>query len=66
MEENYLCMAWMDYQKAFDRLPHSWIIKSIKIIGINVKVVLFTKKVMCYWRTRMYLDAENKLMEIEE
>ena len=23
-----LSMAWIDYQKAFDRVPHSWIIKS--------------------------------------
>jgi hypothetical protein len=23
-----LRMAWIDYQKAFDRVPHSWITKS--------------------------------------
>ena len=28
-------MAWIDYQKAFDRVPHSWIIKSLELIGIN-------------------------------
>ena len=37
-------MAWIDYQKAFDRVPHSWIIKSLELIGINNKVILFTKK----------------------
>ena len=39
-------MAWIDYQKAFDRVPHSWIIKSLELIGINNKIILFTKKVM--------------------
>jgi hypothetical protein len=32
-----LSMAWIDYQKAFDRVPHSWIIKSLELIGINKK-----------------------------
>ena len=34
-----LSMAWIDYQKAFDRVPHSWIIKSLELIGINNKVI---------------------------
>jgi hypothetical protein len=29
----------MDYQKAFDREPHSWIIKSLELIGINNKII---------------------------
>jgi hypothetical protein len=33
----------MDYQKAFDRVPHRWIIKSLEIIGINTKVISFMK-----------------------
>ena len=52
-----LSMAWMDYQKAFDMVPHSWIIKSLELIGINNKVILFTKKVTTYWKTRMCLHA---------
>jgi hypothetical protein len=48
-----LSMARIDYQKTFDRVPHSWIIKSLELIGINNKVILFTKKVMTYWKTLM-------------
>ena len=59
-------MAWIDYQKAFDRVPHRWIIKSLELIGINNKVILFTKKVMTYWKTCMYLNTENKLIETEK
>jgi hypothetical protein len=43
-----LCMLWIDYQKSFDSVPHSWIIKSVEIIGINTKVISFTKKFMGY------------------
>jgi hypothetical protein len=59
-------MAWIDYQKTFDRVPRSWIIKSLELIGINKKVISFTKKVMSYWRTRMRLHAENKIIEAED
>jgi hypothetical protein len=30
-----LSMALIDYQKAFDRVPHSSVIKSLELIGIN-------------------------------
>jgi hypothetical protein len=59
-------MAWTDYQKAFDRVPTSWIMKSLEIIGISNKVISFTKKVMSYWRTHMHLHTENQLTETED
>ena len=65
-QEKNLCVAWIDYQKAFDRVSHSWIIKSLELIGINNKVVSFTKKVMSFWRTRMCLHTENKLIETDD
>ena len=58
-------MAWIEYQKVFDSVPHRWIIKSLELIIINNKVISFTKKVMTYWKTRMCLHAENKLIETE-
>ena len=59
-------MAWIDYQKAFDKVPHSYIIKSLELLGINDKVVAFTKKVMPKWKTRMRLHAENTVIETED
>jgi hypothetical protein len=59
-------MAWIGYKKSFDRMPNSWIIKSLELIGINNKVTDFTKKVMTYWRTRMRLHAEKELIETED
>ena len=52
---------------AFDREPHSWIIKSLELIGINNNTVMsFTKKVMTHRKTRVCLHAENKLIETED
>ena len=53
-------MSRNDYQRAFDRVPHSSITKSLELIWINNKVVSFTKKIMSYWRTCMRLHTENK------
>jgi len=47
-------------------VPHSWIIKSLELIGINNKVTAFTKKAMTYWKTRMRLHTENELIETED
>jgi hypothetical protein len=59
-------MAWIDYQKAFERVLHIWINKSPELIGINSKVILFAMKVMTDSRTRMCLHAENKLIKTED
>jgi len=59
-------MAWIDYQKTLDRVPHSWIIKSLELAGFNNKIVSFIKKVMSYWRTCMRLHTENTLIETED
>jgi hypothetical protein len=61
-----LSMAWIDYQKAFGRVTHSWIIKSLELIGINNKVISFAKKVMPHWKTRICLHAEQKLIKTED
>jgi len=36
-----LRIAWIDYQKAFDSVPHSWEEKSIEMVGVNSKIVRF-------------------------
>lgn len=59
-----LCVA--DYHNAFDSVPHSWTIKSLEIIGINNKIISFTRKTMSCWKKRMRLYAEEKLTETEE
>jgi hypothetical protein len=59
-------MAWIDYQKVFDMVPRSWIIKCLELMGINNKIISFTKKIMSRWRTRIRVHTENKLKEPEE
>jgi len=43
-----LSIAWIDYQKAFDSVPHSWVEKPIELVGVNSKIVRFCNYL---WRT---------------
>ena len=38
-----LSMAWIDYQKAFGKVPHGWIIKSLELLGINDSYNIYQK-----------------------
>jgi len=53
-----LCVAWTDYQKVLDSVPYSWIFKSLELIGINNKMVSFTKKSLNHWKASMRLYTE--------
>ena len=38
MRKRNLSMAWIDYKKAFDMVPHSWIIACLETARINEKI----------------------------
>ena len=59
-------MAWTNYQKAFDSKPHSWIIKSLKLIGINNKMIFLAKEALSFWKTCMHLHTEGKITDTED
>ena len=49
-----LSIAWIDYQKAFDSVPHSWVEKSTAMVEVNSKIVRFRKVSMEKWNTRLF------------
>jgi len=40
-EQEEKCINGMYYQKAFDSVPHCWIIKFLELIGINNNIIPF-------------------------
>jgi hypothetical protein len=42
---------FLDYKKAYDSVPHSWLIKILKIYKINLELINFLSHVMTFWRT---------------
>ena len=55
-----LSTAWIDYQKAFDSIPHSWEEKSISFVGVNSIIIRFCKLSMENWNTRLFLKKQNR------
>ena len=48
-----LAMAWINYKKAYDMFPHSWIINSLKMYKISDEVINFIDKTMKTWRVEL-------------
>ena len=59
-----LAMGWIDYQKAFDMLPHSWIIDCLYSLGLNKKLITFLQFTMKNWPVELVCNNE-KLGEVE-
>ncbi|KAK9395673.1 lig1: DNA ligase 1 [Crotalus adamanteus] len=54
-----LNMAWIDYKKAFDSLPHSWINACLENFGISKNICTFLKANMQKWKTVLTANGEN-------
>ena len=44
-----LGMAWIDYRKAYDMIPHSWILESLKMVNVADNVIEMLKRSMNNW-----------------
>ncbi|KAI5748289.1 hypothetical protein M8J77_023892 [Diaphorina citri] len=58
-----LSMAWIDYQKAFDSVPHTWLVKSMKINKVNKIIVNFLEVVMKKWKVNLKLHTNEALLD---
>ena len=52
-----LAMAWIDYKKAYDMVPHSWIMECLDLVGAADAVKCIIGESMKTWRTN--LTANN-------
>ena len=46
-----LVMAWVDYKKVYDMIPHSWIVECLKMAQVPHNVVTFLQWSMVHWKT---------------
>ena len=47
-----LTMAWIDYKKAHNMVPHSWIIACLGLYGISNSISSFLERSMTNWRVQ--------------
>jgi hypothetical protein len=58
-----LSIAWIDYQKAFDSVPNSWVEKSTEVIGAKSKMFRFCKLSMEKWKTRLHFKTKQEVIQ---
>lgn len=58
--------TYIDYRKAFDSIPHSWLIKILQIYKVNPKLVDFLRNMMSQWKTTLQINANNKTLSTRQ
>ena len=56
--KNALCI-WLDYKKAFDSVPHSWLLKSLELAKVPPLVIKAIERLTQTWSTNAYLRTPN-------
>ncbi|XP_052738597.1 uncharacterized protein LOC112058219 [Bicyclus anynana] len=51
--------AWIDYKKAFDSVPHSWLLRDLELYKIDCTVQDFLRSCMGQWSTILCLHGER-------
>ena len=51
-------MVWVDYKKAYDMIPHSWIIESLKFTNVADNLIKFIERSMKSWNVNLSSNGE--------
>ncbi|KAJ8039802.1 Retrovirus-related Pol polyprotein from type-2 retrotransposable element R2DM [Holothuria leucospilota] len=54
-----LTVAWIDYQKAYDSVPHSWIIEAMRMHKLDPKICTLIEQTMPYWTTDLTANGQH-------
>ena len=60
----YLAMAWIDYKKAYDMVPHSWTIECLDLFGVAENIKSLLVNCMEKWKVMLY-SGNSELGEVE-
>ena len=55
-----LITVWLDYAKAFDSVPHSWLFKALQLAKLPPKIIRLIEKTSKNWATVFSLRSENE------
>ena len=61
-----LLTVWLDYRKAFDSIPHDWIIKALQLAKVSKNLVEFIKRLTKQWATFLNLRGEYQSVTSDE
>ena len=59
-----LAMAWIDYKKAYDMVPHSWVIECLDLFGVAENINCLLVNSIEKWKV-MLCSGNSELGEVE-
>ena len=57
-------MAWIDYKKAYDMVPHLWILECLDLFGVAKNIKSLLVNIMEKWKV-MLCSGNFELGEVE-
>ena len=60
IHQRSLLTMWFDYRKAFDSVPHKWIITSLELAKVPRKLITAIEVLMKSWATQLYLQSRTE------
>ena len=57
---------WLDYKKAFDSVPHSWLIKSLELAKVPSMIIKAVERLTETWSTNAYLLTSKENITTDE
>ena len=64
-KKNLSCL-YVDYQKAYDSVPHGWILEILSAYKVSEVIVNFLAETMTRWQTDIFLYHSNGVICIEK
>ena len=61
-----LSVSWIDYQKAFDYVPHGWLVEALKLCKIPDRIQRCLGELTSLWRTVFTLRHAGGILATEE
>ena len=55
-----LHMTWLNYQKVFDSVPHSWMLKSLKLAKVPTVIIKAIEQLSHQWEAIIYINGTSE------
>lgn len=61
-----ISIAWIDYRKAYDSVPHSWLKSILEIYKIDTKLRIMLENLMATWKTQLHYQSRQIEIQTSE
>ena len=56
---------WFDYKKAFDMIPHKWLLEAMKLAKVPEKLISAVNCMLSKWSTKLFLRTDKEILETD-